>query len=154
MSLLLDGRLADPARSAAGEACPIERTMSLVGTRSAMVLMREAAYGTTRFDDFVRRTGLTEAVVAGRLRDLVREGLLAREPYRDPGQRARQAYVLTDAGSDLVPALLALAAWGARHRPRRGTPSFRHHECGAPVEPHLVCGEGHEVTAAEVVAGS
>lgn len=151
MSLLLDGRLADPDRSAAGEACPIERTMAVVGTRSAMVLLREAAYGTARFDDFVRRSGLTEAVVAGRLRELVSEGLLVREPYREPGQRARQAYVLTDAGQELVPTLLALAAWGSRHRPRRGTPTFRHDGCDATVEPRLVCGAGHDVTAAEVV---
>ena len=131
MSLLLDGRLADPDRSAAGEACPIERTMSVVGTRSAMVLLREAAYGTTRFDDFVRRSGLTEAVVAGRLRELVSEGLLVREPYREPGQRARQAYVLTDAGRSSCrrcwrwPAGARATARGAAPRPSATTGAAR-----------------------------
>ena len=49
---MLRGVLADRDKwSAVGE-CPIEKTMTLAGTKSAMLLMREAYYGTTRFDDF------------------------------------------------------------------------------------------------------
>jgi DNA-binding HxlR family transcriptional regulator len=47
--------------------CSIDRTFALLGTRSAMLMMREAYYGTPRFDDFVARTGFTEAVAAARL---------------------------------------------------------------------------------------
>ena len=51
------GRLADrDAWSAVGK-CPIEKTMALLGTKSAMLIMREAYYGTTRFEDFWRRSG-------------------------------------------------------------------------------------------------
>ncbi len=52
--------------------------------------MREAFYGTTRFDDFAERVGISEPVAAARLRELVDEGLLEREDYREPGQRTRQ----------------------------------------------------------------
>ena len=52
---VLRGPLADrDAWSAVGE-CPIEKTMGLLGTKSAMLIMREAYYGTTRFEDFWRR---------------------------------------------------------------------------------------------------
>ena len=51
MTVQLTGRLADPDRVARADFCPIERTFKVIGTRSAMLLMREAAYGTTRFDD-------------------------------------------------------------------------------------------------------
>jgi DNA-binding HxlR family transcriptional regulator len=151
MPLITAGRLADPDRTASGDFCPIERTLGVVGTRSAMVLLREAAYGTTRFDDFVRRTGLTEAVAATRLKDLVADGLLSREPYREPGQRTRQAYVLTESGRDLLPALLALAAWGTRHAPRRRSPTYTHDGCGEPVALRLECAAGHPVPDDELV---
>jgi DNA-binding HxlR family transcriptional regulator len=154
MPVQLEGRLADPDRGPSADSCPIERTLAVVGTRSAIVLMREASYGTTRFDDFVRRSGLTEAVSASRLRELVGAGLLEKEPYREPGQRTRQAYVLTDAGRDLVPALMALAVWGTRHLPRRRTPAFSHAGCGAPLEARLSCAAGHDVPAGKVVVSA
>ena len=68
---VLQGRLADrDAWSAVGE-CPIEKTMALLGTKSAMLIMREAYYGTTRFDDFSRRVGITKAATSARLSELV-----------------------------------------------------------------------------------
>jgi len=54
------------------------------------------------------RAGISEPVAAARLRELVDDGLLAREDYRDPGQRTRQHYRLTDKGADRVPARAAL----------------------------------------------
>jgi DNA-binding HxlR family transcriptional regulator len=147
----LEGRLTDPARGASGDYCPISRAMAVVGTRSAILLLREAAYGTSRFDDFARRTGLTEAVAASRLKELVNHGLLRKEPYQEPGQRTRQAYVLTGAGRDLVPVLVALAAWGSTHAPRRGTPRFSHEGCGEPVAAVLQCAAGHVLDDAELL---
>ena len=54
--------------------CSIARALEVVGTRSAMLILREAYYGTTRFDDFARRVGITEAVAATRLRELATTG--------------------------------------------------------------------------------
>ena len=95
------------------------------------MLLREATYGTARFDDFVRRTGLTESVTAAQLRELVQGGLLEKRPYREPGQRERQEYVLTEAGEDAVPVLIALAAWGDKHLPRGHRIEATHADCGA-----------------------
>ncbi len=47
---------------------------------------------------------------------MVEAGLLTRAPY-DAGNRTREEYLLTAAGSDLFPVLHALAQWGERHRP-------------------------------------
>src|ERR1700710_2524675 len=91
---LLDG-LAD--RTAwSTEHCPVGRAMELIGTRSAVLLMREAYYGTTRFDDFARRVGITETVAAARLRELPGPGRRERRPSGEPGQRPRHEYRLTD----------------------------------------------------------
>jgi DNA-binding HxlR family transcriptional regulator len=151
MTFQLAGRLADPDREALTDGCPIERSSALLGRRSTLVLLREAAYGTARFDDFVRRTGLTESVTAAQLRELVSGGLLHKRPYQEPGQRVRQEYVLTEAGEDAVPVLLALAAWGDKHLPRSHRIEATHADCGAPVTATLRCAEGHDVPQDEVV---
>jgi DNA-binding HxlR family transcriptional regulator len=150
----LEGRLANPARSYTEGFCPMERAMRVVGTRSAILLMREASYGTTRFDDFARTTGLTEAVAASRLKELVEAGLLTKEPYQEPGQRTRQAYVLTEAGRDLVPVLMSLAAWGNKHAPHKPAPSFTHAGCGERVQVVVECAAGHAVSGEELVVSA
>ena len=114
---LLQGVLADrDAWSSVGH-CSIEKTMSALGTKSAMLIMREAYYGTTRFDDFAQRVGITKAAASARLSELVDLGLLTRRPYREPGQRTRDEYVLTEAGIDFMPVVWAMFEWGQRHLP-------------------------------------
>ena len=67
----LQGVLVDREKwSAVGE-CAIEKTMAVLGTKSAMLILREAYYGTTRFDDFARRVGITKAATSARLAELV-----------------------------------------------------------------------------------
>jgi DNA-binding HxlR family transcriptional regulator len=142
--------MARAERTEAGDACPIERSISLIGRRSTVLLLREASYGTSRFDDFVRRTGLTESVTADQLRRLVAEGLLTKHPYREPAQRQRFEYVLTEAGHDLVPILLALGSWGEKHRPRSHRIRLVHADCGAPIHVEVRCEAGHAPPESEV----
>jgi DNA-binding HxlR family transcriptional regulator len=49
--------------------CSIARTFEIIGTRSAIPVLREAFFGTRRFDDFVRRVGIGEPAVAARLKE-------------------------------------------------------------------------------------
>lgn len=147
---LLQGVLADrDAWSAAGE-CPIEKTMSVVGTKSAMLIMREAYYGTTRFDDFAYRVGITKAATSARLSELVEIGLLTRRPYRRPGQRTRDEYVLTEAGTDFMPVVWAMFEWGQRHLPGRSPLRLVHLDCGAEASVEIHCAAGHPVPPEEL----
>ncbi|HVQ52767.1 MAG TPA: helix-turn-helix domain-containing protein [Mycobacterium sp.] len=147
---VLQGTLADrDAWSAVGE-CPIEKTMALLGTKSAMLIMREAYYGTTRFDDFWRRIGVTKAAAAARLSDLVEAGLLERRPYREPGQRSRDEYVLTDAGLDFMPVIWAMFEWGQRHLPSPAPLRLTHKDCGADATVSIRCADGHDVPVNEL----
>ena len=107
----------EPRSGWKAERCTIAKALEVVSTRSALLIMREAFYGTTRFDDFAERVGISEPVAAARLRELVEEGLLEREDYREPGQRTRQQYRLTPKGADLFPVLVALMQWGDRWAP-------------------------------------
>jgi DNA-binding HxlR family transcriptional regulator len=136
------------------ERCPIAATLEIVGTRSAFLILREAFYGATRFEQFVQRAQISEPVAAARLRELTDAGLLAREPYRDPGQRTRSEYHLTDKGADLAPTLIALMDWGDRWGVDGGARvELRHAGCGAPVHAELRCTKGHEVVAEEIELG-
>ena len=125
--------------------CSMDAALGVVGTRSAMLLLREAIYGTQRFDDFVRRTGLTEAVTANRLKELVSYGLLDRQPYQVPGQRERMEYRLTQKGRELLPAIVALMQWGDRWLTpdRKGPVKILHRDCGHKVSAVLECSAGH-----------
>src|SRR5437588_5419709 len=120
--------------------CTIAKALEVIPTRSAFLILREAFYGTSRFDDFAERVGISAPVAAARLKELVDHGLLEREDYREPGQRTRQRYRLTDKGADLFPALVALMRWGDRSLDDRGGPvELRHRGCGEPVALELRC---------------
>src|SRR3954469_5512682 len=136
----------EPREGGVAARCALARTLDVIPTRSAFLILREAFYGTARFDDFAQRVGISDAVTAARLRELVDGGLLEREDYREPGQRTRQRYRLTEKGADLFPALVALMQWGDRWLDERGGPvELRHRDCGERVAVELRCADGHAV---------
>lgn len=140
------------AWATAGVRCSIEKALDVVGTRSAMVLMREAFSGSRRFDQLVLRTGLSEPVAAKRLKQLVADGLFVQQAYRDSGTRTRLEYVLTERGRALFPVMAALMQWGDELGDGRGAMQLFHADCGEPVTSVLRCAAGHEVTLSETCA--
>ena len=149
-TLRMTGAL-EPRGAWSADRCTIAAALDVIPTRSAFLILREAFYGTTRFDDFAERVGISEPVTAARLRELVGSGLLEREDYREPGQRTRQRYRLTEKGADLFPALVALMQWGNRWLDERGGPvELRHRDCGGEVAVSLRCAAGHEVSPDEL----
>ncbi len=147
---VLQGRLADRDTWSAVGQCPIEKTMGLLGAKSTMLILREAYYGTTRFDDFWRRVGITKAAASARLVDLVEAGLLTRRPYQEPGQRSRDEYVLTPVGVDFMPVVWAMFDWGQRHLPPPARLRLTHQRCGADAAVVVRCAEGHDVPFEEL----
>ncbi|MFI5793440.1 winged helix-turn-helix transcriptional regulator [Streptomyces sp. NPDC051677] len=142
MSDLLTGR---DAWSMAN--CSIARTLEIVGTRASLLIMREAFFGTRRFDDFARRVGIGEPATSARLKELTAAGLLERVPYQERGQRTRYAYQLTEKGRDFQPVLVALRQWGDIWAAgEQGPPVVvRHKECDAAVHAVIRCDDGHDV---------
>jgi DNA-binding HxlR family transcriptional regulator len=131
--------------------CSMAKALDIVSSKSALLILREAFYGTSRFDDFAERAGISEPVAAARLRELVEAGLLVREPYQEQGQRTRMAYRLTGKGAELLPVLVALMQWGDRWLQPDGAPvELRHAGCDEIVHAELRCANGHEVTDADL----
>ncbi|MET7702261.1 helix-turn-helix domain-containing protein [Streptomyces sp. NPDC005485] len=137
------------------ENCTVQRTLDLVGEKWTLLVLRDAFNGVRRFDDFHRHVGLSEAVLAGRLRKLVEAGILAMVPYQERGSRARHEYRLTSKGRDLWPVLVALRQWGETHvaNPEGPVLDLRHTACDAPVNVVVECSRDHvALTPSEVTA--
>lgn len=130
---------------ASTENCPVQRTLDVVGEKWTMLILRDAANGVRRFDDFHRHIGLSEAVLSDRLRKLTSAGILKTVPYQEPGSRARNEYRLTRKGWDLWPALMALGQWGETYLldPDDTLLDVRHTDCDAPVRVVVECSAEH-----------
>lgn len=129
------------------EQCSVQRTLAVIGEKWTMLLIRDCANGVHRFDDFRRHVGLSEAVLADRLRTLVDNGIFETREYREPGQRRRREYRLTEKGWDLFPALVALMQFGNKHLADEGGPGWRvqHKACGHHVVAEVRCSHDHQV---------
>jgi DNA-binding HxlR family transcriptional regulator len=123
------------------ENCSVQRTLAVIGEKWTMLLIRDAANGVHRFDDFRRHVGLSEAVLSARLRTLVSQGLFETREYQDPGQRKRNAYRLTAKGWDLFPVLVALTQFGDKHLAPGGAEPWeiQHKTCGHRVRAEVRC---------------
>ncbi len=87
----------------------------LLGDRWTLLILREAFYGVQRYDDMRADLSASRSMLTDRLARLVDHGLMTRRAYQEPGDRMRQAYVLTPAGRDLGMVLMALSQWGETH---------------------------------------
>ncbi|TDD43424.1 transcriptional regulator [Kribbella antibiotica] len=128
------------------ENCTISRTMETLGDKWTFHVLRELFVGVRRFEDIRTRAGIPRQVLTDRLAALIERGVLRREPYREPGQRERYEYRLTQAGLDLYPVLVAMIQWGDQYLADEAGPPIepRHRDCGEHVSVVLRCDAGHE----------
>jgi DNA-binding HxlR family transcriptional regulator len=93
--------------------CPMAHALDLVGDRWALLVIRELMHGPKRYTDLVESLhGIGTNILAARLRDLERHGIVSRGVLPPPA--ASKVYELTDYGHQLKPAMRELALWGAR----------------------------------------
>jgi len=137
-------------QSYSAENCSVKRTLDIVGEKWTLLVLREAFYGARRFEQFQAHIGCARNLLSERLNTLVEAGVMQREPYREPGQRERHEYRLTDKGLDLVPTVVALMQWGDRWEADPDGPPVEivHRDCGHLVELVLRCShDGVALTA-------
>src|SRR5690242_19525400 len=117
--------------------CPIARGLERVGEWWSILILRDAFYGLTRFDEFQKSLEIAPNMLTRRLNSLVEEGLLERHRYSE--KPPRDEYLLTEKGRDFRPVLLALLAWGNRHfAPEGASVLLVDANTGAAVDPILV----------------
>jgi DNA-binding HxlR family transcriptional regulator len=131
--------------------CSIARSLSVVGDRWTLLVLRECFLGVRRFEEFQEHLGMARHRLADRLGRLVEEGVLRKEPYQE--KPLRHEYRLTDKGKDLYPVLLSLVRWGDCWMDQgKGPPVvYRHNTCGHMTTPVLACSECGETLIARDV---
>lgn len=91
------------------------KASELLGDRWTLLILREAFYGVSRFEDLRADLSAPRAALSERLERLVGEGILERRPYQEEKSRPRHEYRLTAKGRELALVLIALMQWGDRH---------------------------------------
>lgn len=134
--------------------CSIARSLGVLGERWTFLILREAFMGATRFSEFRERLDIAPDVLTARLATLVDFGVMTREPYREPGARGRDAYLLTPAGRELDVVLGVLQQWGDRHLPWAAGPTIERVAAGTGLAVHVgyIDEQGNEVRLEDVRA--
>lgn len=114
--------------------CPINAAVELLGDKWTLLILRDMIFGDSRHFRQLQselKEGIASNILTDRLRKLVDAGLLTKH---ERGRGRQTTYRLTEPAIQLVPVLVTLGAWGARHRPttpelRRGSEQL---EAGGP----------------------
>jgi DNA-binding HxlR family transcriptional regulator len=121
--------------------CSLARSLSVIGDRWTLLILRDCFLRVRRFEQFEARLGITRHVLADRLRKLVEAEVLVKVPYQE--RPRREEYRLTEKGLDFYPVLLSLVHWGDKHMAGSDGPPVVHiHKpCGHRTRGVLTCSE-------------
>ncbi len=121
--------------------CSVARTLSVIGDRWTLLILRDCFLRVRRFDDFQARLGIGRPILADRLGKLVDNFVLTKVAYQQ--SPTRYEYRLTQKGLDLYPVVMAIVHWGDVHMSgKKGRPlAHTHLTCGHAFDPVLVCSE-------------
>ncbi len=96
-------------------ACPVETTLTLIGSKWKVLILRDLMPGTKRFGELRRSIGgVSQKVLTAQLRDMEACGLVDRRVYAEVPPRVE--YSLTELGRSLRPILDAMWAWGEAYK--------------------------------------
>ncbi|QOZ51593.1 helix-turn-helix domain-containing protein [Bradyrhizobium sp. CCBAU 53338] len=125
----------------ADQPCSVARTLSVIGDRWTLLILRECFLKVRRFDDFQKRIGIGRPILTDRLNKLVDAFVLTKVAYQT--NPTRYEYRLTPKGLDLYQVLISIVHWGDVHMvDKKGRPVLhRHTDCGHVFDPVMVCSE-------------
>lgn len=121
--------------------CSVSRTLSVIGDRWTLLILRDCFLRVRRFDDFQNRLGIGRPILADRLQKLLDSFVLTKVAYQQ--NPTSHEYRLTQKGIDLYPIIMGIVHWGDVHMSgKKGRPLLhRHAACGHHFDPMLVCSE-------------
>ena len=96
-------------------ACPVETTLTLIGNKWKVLIIRDLLTGTKRFGELKKSIGtVSQKVLTSQLRAMEEDGLIHREVYAEVPPRVE--YSLTELGWSLQPILDAMVSWGNNYK--------------------------------------
>lgn len=127
----------------------------LLGDEWNLWILRLGLAGSRRYQDWMARGQISNAVLTARLGVLTEAGLFTKSAYHH--RPPRYEYLLTERGRSVWPILLGMWAWEARWstRPPSSLPTMVHADCGKEFTPRLVCRHcNHDLDLATVTASA
>lgn len=126
-------------RVATERRCSIASTVGILSDAWAFLVIREAFFGSKRFEEFRSGLEITRATLSDRLKRLTHEGILREIPYSDTSSRVE--YKLTKAGIDLYPTFMSLMQFGDRWLEKSTNAPLQliHQHCNCVSKPLVVC---------------
>lgn len=96
-------------------ACPVETTLTMIGDKWKVLILRDLMSGTKRFGELKKSIGhVSQKVLTAQLRDMEAKGLVSRKVYAEVPPRVE--YSLTELGQSLAPILDAMRVWGEQYK--------------------------------------
>lgn len=96
-------------------ACPVETTLTLIGDKWKVLILRDLMPGTKRFGELKKSVGnVSQKVLTAQLRTMEESGLVNRKVYAEVPPRVE--YSLTELGKSLKPILDSMRAWGEAYK--------------------------------------
>ena len=132
--------------------CPIMKSVSEIGDKWILLILRECFIGYKRFDDFHTNLQVSKSVLTTKLNKMIDLGLLQKTEYKNEGERTRYEYRLTPKGKDLRIVIITLIEWGNAHlvNPKDDTLQVVDKVNRQPVEITLVSQSGEKLGMREV----
>jgi len=111
--------------------CPIQFVLEIVGSKWAILILRELFSGSRRTHEFLEALpGISTKTLTARLRELESYGLVERKVY--PEVPPRVEYSLTAKGLEIQPVMMSLKQLGEQWLEQ--TP------CECPMDPDMLVG--------------
>ena len=99
-------------------ACPVETTLTLIGDKWKVLILRDLLPGTKRFGELKKSIGsVSQKVLTAQLRAMEENRLVHREVYAEVPPRVE--YSLTELGKSLKPILDSMWAWGEAYKAKQ-----------------------------------
>ena len=99
-------------------ACPVETTLTLIGDKWKVLILRDLLSGTKRFGELRKSVGtVSQKVLTTQLRQMEANGLIVRTVYAEVPPRVE--YALTELGYSLRPVLDAMVTWGTAYKAKQ-----------------------------------
>jgi len=96
-------------------ACPVETTLTIMGDKWKILIVRDLLTGTKRFGELKKSLpGISQKVLTQHLRIMEQSGLVSRKVYAEVPPRVE--YSLTEVGTSLKPIHDVMWEWGERYK--------------------------------------
>jgi len=94
--------------------CPVNFGLEAFGDKWSLLIVRDIVFwGKKTYGDFLRSDeGIATNILASRLAQLEKEGLLKKTPFA--GDKRKDIYSLTEKGMELIPLLVEIVAWSGK----------------------------------------